>query len=88
MSHSRPPLAVFCDYDGTFAKQDVGSTLAKRYAGERRGALWERLSRGELTAPRHSRRTRASGSASSSRPSRCFPRNPVDPVMRIVFIQR
>jgi 2-hydroxy-3-keto-5-methylthiopentenyl-1-phosphate phosphatase len=48
--HGNPRLAVFCDYDGTFAVQDVGSTLARRYAGERRGALWERLSNGEFTA--------------------------------------
>jgi hypothetical protein len=33
-----PPLAVFCDFDGAFAVQDVGSTLAKRYAAERRPA--------------------------------------------------
>lgn len=46
----RPPLVVFCDYDGTFAVQDVGSTLARRYAGERRQELWPRLERGELTA--------------------------------------
>lgn len=45
-----PPLAVFCDFDGTFAVQDVGSTLARRYAGARRAALWDRLTRGELTA--------------------------------------
>jgi alpha-galactosidase len=44
------PLAVFCDFDGTFAVQDVGSTIAKRHAGDRRPALWERLSRGELNA--------------------------------------
>ena len=43
-------LAVFCDFDGTFAVQDVGSTLAKRHAGERRAALWKRLERGELRA--------------------------------------
>jgi len=43
------PLAVFCDFDGTFAVQDVGATLAQRYAGDRRPALWDRLSRGELT---------------------------------------
>jgi 2,3-diketo-5-methylthio-1-phosphopentane phosphatase len=46
----RTALAVFCDFDGTFAVQDVGSTIAKRYAGDRRPALWERLSRGELNA--------------------------------------
>jgi 2-hydroxy-3-keto-5-methylthiopentenyl-1-phosphate phosphatase len=46
----RIDLAVFCDFDGTFAVQDVGSTLAKRHAGARRPALWQRLSRGELNA--------------------------------------
>jgi len=46
---ANPRLAIFCDYDGTFAKQDVGASLAKRYAAERRPALWERLRRGELT---------------------------------------
>ncbi|HSJ95955.1 MAG TPA: alpha-galactosidase [Myxococcota bacterium] len=46
----RPALVVFCDYDGTFAVQDVGSTLARRHAGARRAALWPRLERGELTA--------------------------------------
>ncbi|MEB2346321.1 MAG: alpha-galactosidase [Deltaproteobacteria bacterium] len=45
-----PALVVFCDYDGTFAVQDVGSTLARRHAGARRAALWPRLERGELTA--------------------------------------
>ena len=48
--HARIDLAVFCDFDGTFAVQDVGSTIAKRHAGDRRPALWERLSRGELNA--------------------------------------
>jgi len=48
--HSRIDLAVFCDFDGTFAVQDVGSTLAKRHAGDRRPALWARLTRGELNA--------------------------------------
>jgi len=45
-----PTLAVFCDFDGTFAVQDVGSTLAKRYAAERRPAQLARLARGEITA--------------------------------------
>lgn len=44
-----PPLAVFCDFDGTFSVQDVGSTLARRYAADRRPAQWARLERGELT---------------------------------------
>jgi alpha-galactosidase len=48
--HRNPLLAVFCDYDGTFAIQDVGATLARRYAGERRDALWKRLGGGEFTA--------------------------------------
>jgi alpha-galactosidase len=45
-----PRFAVFCDFDGTFAVQDVGSTIAKRYAAERRAELWPRLERGELDA--------------------------------------
>jgi alpha-galactosidase len=48
--HARPHLAVFCDFDGTFAVQDVGSSIAKRYAAERRAVLWEGLERGELSA--------------------------------------
>jgi 2-hydroxy-3-keto-5-methylthiopentenyl-1-phosphate phosphatase len=45
-----PRLAVFCDFDGTFAVQDVGSTIARLYASERRTELWPRLERGELDA--------------------------------------
>jgi 2-hydroxy-3-keto-5-methylthiopentenyl-1-phosphate phosphatase len=45
-----PALAVFCDFDGTFARQDVGSTLAARYAADRRPAQWSRFERGEITA--------------------------------------
>ncbi len=45
-----PPCAVFCDFDGTFLVQDVGSTLAKQYAADRRPAAWERYERGETTA--------------------------------------
>jgi 2,3-diketo-5-methylthio-1-phosphopentane phosphatase len=45
-----PALAVFCDFDGTFARQDVGSTLAARYAADRRPAQWARFERGEITA--------------------------------------
>jgi 2-hydroxy-3-keto-5-methylthiopentenyl-1-phosphate phosphatase len=51
--HAVPPpptLAVFCDFDGTFAVQDVGSTLARRHAAEIRPALWARYERGEITA--------------------------------------
>jgi 2,3-diketo-5-methylthio-1-phosphopentane phosphatase len=43
-------LAVFCDFDGTFAVQDVGSTLARRHLGARRSALWAEFERGEGTA--------------------------------------
>jgi alpha-galactosidase len=45
-----PTMAVFCDFDGTFAIQDVGATIARRYAGGRRQSLWARLERGELSA--------------------------------------
>lgn len=41
-------LAVFCDFDGTFSVQDVGSTLAKRHAGPERDAMWASYERGEL----------------------------------------
>ncbi len=44
------PLAVFCDFDGTFAVQDIGATLAIRHAGDLRPALWARYERGEITA--------------------------------------
>jgi alpha-galactosidase len=45
-----PLLAVFCDFDGTFSVQDVGATLAKRHAGDRRPAVWSRYERGEISA--------------------------------------
>ena len=44
------PVAVFCDFDGTFSIQDVGSTLAQRHAGPKRSRAWARYERGELTA--------------------------------------
>ena len=44
------PLAVFCDFDGTFSVQDVGSTLAVRHAPDLRPAVWARYERGEITA--------------------------------------
>ena len=47
---STPPLAVFCDFDGTFSVQDVGSTLARRHGGHRRPAAWARYEKGEITA--------------------------------------
>jgi 2-hydroxy-3-keto-5-methylthiopentenyl-1-phosphate phosphatase len=43
-------LAVFCDFDGTFSVQDVGSTLARERLAERRRALWMRFEQGEFTA--------------------------------------
>jgi len=46
----RCPLAVFCDFDGTFAVQDVGSTLARRHAPNLRPALMQRAIRGDITA--------------------------------------
>ncbi|MEE8580700.1 MAG: HAD-IB family phosphatase [Myxococcota bacterium] len=44
------PLALFCDFDGTFSVQDVGATIARERAGDRRPALWARYERGELSA--------------------------------------
>jgi len=44
------PLAVFCDFDGTFSVQDVGSTLAQQRVPEKRSRLWQRFEQGELTA--------------------------------------
>ncbi|MEE2679973.1 MAG: alpha-galactosidase [Myxococcota bacterium] len=43
-------LAVFCDFDGTFSVQDVGSTLAQRHGGEARARAWARYEGGEITA--------------------------------------
>jgi 2,3-diketo-5-methylthio-1-phosphopentane phosphatase len=43
-------LAVFCDFDGTFSVQDVGSTLAQRLLPEKRKQLWKRFEQGEFTA--------------------------------------
>jgi alpha-galactosidase len=45
-----PALAVFCDFDGTFARLDVGSTIARTFVPERRAQLWRRYERGELRA--------------------------------------
>ena len=52
-THSFPadrPLAIFCDFDGTFSVQDVGSTLAQQLLPERRANLWQRFADGEFTA--------------------------------------
>lgn len=43
-------LAVFCDFDGTFSVQDVGSTLAQERLPEKRAKLWDRFAKGEFTA--------------------------------------
>lgn len=43
-------LAVFCDFDGTFSVEDVGSTLARQRLAERRRQLWSRFEKGEFTA--------------------------------------
>jgi 2-hydroxy-3-keto-5-methylthiopentenyl-1-phosphate phosphatase len=43
------PLAIFCDFDGTFSVQDVGSTLAQRLLPEKRQRLWKRFEAGEFT---------------------------------------
>jgi 2-hydroxy-3-keto-5-methylthiopentenyl-1-phosphate phosphatase len=48
--HARIDLAVFCDFDGTFARLDVGSTIARTYVPERRAELWRRYERGEMGA--------------------------------------
>ncbi len=45
-----PLLAVFCDFDGTFSVQDVGSTLARMHGGDLRPQVWARYERGEITA--------------------------------------
>jgi 2-hydroxy-3-keto-5-methylthiopentenyl-1-phosphate phosphatase len=41
-------LAVFCDFDGTFSVQDVGSTLARTHLDKERAELWARYEAGEL----------------------------------------
>ena len=49
-------LAVFCDFDGTFSVQDVGSTLAKRHLGALRAKLWAEYEAGGQTAWQYTRR--------------------------------
>jgi alpha-galactosidase len=44
------PVAVFCDFDGTFIDRDVGSGLARKHLAARRDALWGRFEAGELDA--------------------------------------
>ncbi len=43
-------LAIYCDFDGTYSVQDVGSTLARKHLGPRRIELWSRYESGELDA--------------------------------------
>ncbi|MEM9487848.1 MAG: alpha-galactosidase [Myxococcota bacterium] len=43
-------LAVFCDFDGTFAVDDIGATLGRRRIGSRGKELFARYQRGEVTA--------------------------------------
>ncbi len=47
---AKPPVAVFCDFDGTFITRDVGATLAVKYVADLRPAAMERVRSGELTA--------------------------------------
>ena len=44
------PLAVFCDFDGTFSITDVGLTLARTYSADRIPAAKEGLVSGQLDA--------------------------------------
>ena len=44
-----PLLAVFCDFDGTFSVQDVGSCIAREHGGDLRPRHWVRYERGEIT---------------------------------------
>jgi 2,3-diketo-5-methylthio-1-phosphopentane phosphatase len=46
---ARRPV-VFCDFDGTFSVQDVGSTIARVHCAARRAELWPYIENGELTA--------------------------------------
>ena len=43
-------LVLFCDFDGTFSRRDVGGSLAREYLPELRAVLQERYQRGELSA--------------------------------------
>ncbi len=44
------PVAVFCDFDGTFIDQDVGAGIARRHLTHARDALWRRYEEGGLDA--------------------------------------
>lgn len=43
-------MAVFCDFDGTYSVQDVGSSIARKYLGDRRTELWSRYEEGIVDA--------------------------------------
>ena len=43
-------ITVFCDFDGTYSVQDVGSSIARKYLGERRTELWDRYEQGIVDA--------------------------------------
>jgi 2-hydroxy-3-keto-5-methylthiopentenyl-1-phosphate phosphatase len=56
MSGEFATLAIFCDFDGTFSVQDVGSTLAKQHLGARRAVLWAEYEAGGQTAWQYTKR--------------------------------
>jgi 2-hydroxy-3-keto-5-methylthiopentenyl-1-phosphate phosphatase len=41
-------ISLFCDFDGTYSVQDVGSTLARIHLPEKRSELWSRYEVGEF----------------------------------------
>jgi 2-hydroxy-3-keto-5-methylthiopentenyl-1-phosphate phosphatase len=41
-------ISLFCDFDGTYSVQDVGSTLARIHLCDRREELWRRYEAGEF----------------------------------------
>jgi len=43
-------LAVFCDFDGTFSRQDVGASLVIQHRLDLHPDSWARYRRGEITA--------------------------------------
>jgi alpha-galactosidase len=43
-------LAVFCDFDGTFSRQDVGASLVIQHRLDRHADNWARYRSGEITA--------------------------------------
>ncbi|MCP4037272.1 MAG: hypothetical protein GY733_10075 [bacterium] len=43
-------IELFCDFDGTYSVQDVGSSIARKYLGEPRRDLWDRYLKGAIDA--------------------------------------